>query len=190
MFTLRKIFIVEIIVLIVNSYQRFQMNVLSYHQYQCSIFSTKESENEQKEKQLTVMIKCKSHFKAKDIDINLDYILDNSLEKSEDSFLNHLFYVNERGSKICIECLLLEEEKKKNYEIIEEDDKTIKLERTKVYPITPEEAQILKIVRVNVMEQQTFKRESWNDHLLINKQTMLKILSQIIFAYFIVLYEF
>ena len=190
MFVMRNLFLVELILLISDTLQRFQMNVLSYHQYQCSIFSTKESETQQKEKLLSVGIKCKSHFNAKDIDINLNYKIENSLEKSEDSFLNHLFYVNERGSKICIECLLLEEEKKKDYQIINEDDKSIKLERKQIYSINPEEAQLIEIARVSVMEQQTFKTDSWNDQILINKQTILKVLAQIIFAYFIVLYEF
>ena len=130
-----------------------------------------------------VKINCKSHFKAKDLDINLSYKIENSLEKSEDSFLNHLFYVNERGSKICIECLLLEEEKKENYEVLGEDENSIKISRKKVYSISPEEAQLIKVVRVNVMEQQTFEND-WNKQILINKQTILKVLSQIIFAYF------
>ena len=189
MVALKSLFIIELFFLISEAFGKFQMNVLSYHQYQCSILSTKDSENSQNEKLLDVKINCKSHFKAKDLDINLSYKIENSLEKSEDSFLNHLFYVNERGSKICIECLLLEEEKKENYEVLGEDENSIKISRKKVYSISPEEAQLIKVVRVNVMEQQTFEND-WNKQILINKQTILKVLSQIIFAYFIVLYEF
>ncbi|MCQ2819605.1 MAG: hypothetical protein MJ252_20265 [archaeon] len=181
--------VIEVMILIALSSEKFNINVLSYHQYQCSILSTKESLKEDKKKTLDVSIKCKSHFKVKDMDLSLSYIIDDSIEKSEDSFLNHLFYVNERGSKICIECLLLDEQKKENFEVIGEDNNSIHVERKNTYKISAEEAQLIKVVRVNVMEQQTFEND-WNNTILINKHSILKVLSQIIFAYFIVLYEF
>ena len=97
--------------------------------------------------------------------------------------------MNSRNSKICVECLLLEELQKENLDIIKETEDLIEIKRKNVYTVNSNEAQLIKVIKINVMAQHIFDDE-WNIQLLISKHSFTKILSVIVFAFLIVLYEF
>ena len=178
--------ITVIILMISNVSNKFQIYTLSYYQYDCSSMSTKETETNFG-KFMEISFSCKSQFKAKKIDINLNYRIDDSKEKTEDSFLSHLFFVNDKKGKICIECLLLEDQK--TFEVIKEDTESIQISRNTKYTLNSKEAQLLKVIKINLMEQHIFE-DDWNLQILISKHSIIKVLSQMLFAFLVVLYEF
>lgn len=189
MFGIKTLSVLALAALFVQSNEKFNINVLSHHQYVCSTLSTKELESETKEKKLDVSITCHSHFNAKDININLSYTIDHQLDRTHDTFLTHLFYMNERSDKVCVSCIMLEDQQNEKFELVDEDENSLQVVRKGDYSLNPKEAQLLNVIGVNVMAHYILE-EDWNNQFVISKQTILRVLSQILFAFFIVAYDY